>query len=322
MSTLKDVAERAGVTVTTVSRVINNRGYISEKTRKKVYDAMREIGYRPNEVARSLCRRNTNTIGVITPRIDHPYYSKLVSEIEAEAAAEKCKIILCCTNNGTKKVSGFIEMLRADQALGAILCGCLPETDGKKELEFPVVMIGDVEGTVQCVVQCDNYEGGVLAAEALINKRCRRLMYIGRDWERDGITDMKRSGFVDQCGRSGTAYVTLTVDEEIHCAENVLFALREESDVDGIFAGGDLIAAEALKACAASGRKVPGDIKIIGFGDTDVASLTIPLLSSVRQPVKEMARLSVQNILKKRRGEVVPNRMILPVRVVERETMA
>lgn len=322
MSTLKDVAERAGVTVTTVSRVINNRGYISEKTRKRVYDAMREIGYRPNEVARSLSRKNTNTIGVITPRIDHPYYSKLVSEIEAEAAAEKCKIILCCTNNDAKQTRGFIEMFRADQALGTILCGCLPETDGEKELEFPVVMIGDAGGTVQCVVQCDNYEGGALAAEALINKGCRRLMYIGRDWKKDGITDMKRSGFVDRCDRSGAAYSMITVHEEMHCAEHILAALREESDVDGIFAGGDLIAAEALKACAASGRKVPGDIKIIGFGDTDVASLTIPLLSSVRQPVKEMARLSVQNILKKRRGEVVPSRMVLPVRVVERETMA
>lgn len=216
MSTLKDVAERAGVTVTTVSRVINERGYISEKTRKRVHDAMREIGYRPNEVARSLSRKNSNVIGVITPQIDHPYYSKLVGEIEAQAAGEKCKIILCCTNNGARHVSGLMEM---------------------------------------------------------------------------------------------------------HCAEDILLALRDESDTDGIFAGNDLIAAEALRACAASGRTVPGDIKIIGFGDTGAASLTIPPLSSVRQPLKEMARLSVQNILKKRRGEVVPSRMVLPVDVVERETV-
>lgn len=321
MSTLKDVAERAGVTVTTVSRVINERGYISEKTRKRVHDAMREIGYRPNEVARSLSMKNSNVIGVITPQIDHPYYSKLVGEIEAQAAGEKCKIILCCTNNGARHVSGLIEMFRADQALGAILCGCLPETDGEKEAEFPVVMIGDAEGAGQCVVQCDDYEGGALAAETLIKRGCRRLMYIGRDWKRDGIADMKQRGFTDRCDRCGAAYEIFTVDEEMHCAEDILLALRDESDTDGIFAGNDLIAAEALRACAASGRMVPGDIKIIGFGDTGAASLTIPPLSSVRQPLKEMARLSVQNILKKRRGEVVPSRMVLPVDVVERETV-
>ena len=85
MSTLKDVAERAGVTVTTVSRVINNRGYISEKTRQKVYDVMKEIGYQPNEVARSLSKQHTSTIGVIVPHIVHPYFAKLLSNIESAA---------------------------------------------------------------------------------------------------------------------------------------------------------------------------------------------------------------------------------------------
>lgn len=91
MSTLKDVAERAGVTVTTVSRVINNRGYISEKTRQKVYDVMKEIGYQPNEVARSLSKQHTSTIGVIVPHIVHPYFAKLLSNIESAAAAENYK---------------------------------------------------------------------------------------------------------------------------------------------------------------------------------------------------------------------------------------
>lgn len=108
-STLKDVAERAGVTVTTVSRVINNRGYISEKTRQKVYDVMKEIGYQPNEVARSLSKQHTSTIGVIVPHIVHPYFAKLLSNIESAAAAENYKMIVC---NSKEERSNRTEICR------------------------------------------------------------------------------------------------------------------------------------------------------------------------------------------------------------------
>ena len=85
MATLKDVAARCGLTVTTVSRVLNNRGYISDKTRSKVYAAMEELNYQPNEVARSLSKKSTNTIGVIMPHIRHPYFSEMISNIENAA---------------------------------------------------------------------------------------------------------------------------------------------------------------------------------------------------------------------------------------------
>ena len=83
MATLKDVAKETGLTVSTVSRVLNNRGYISEETRKKVYEAMKKLNYRPNEVARSLSKQTTNTIGVIVPHIRHPYFAELISNLES-----------------------------------------------------------------------------------------------------------------------------------------------------------------------------------------------------------------------------------------------
>ena len=86
MATLKDVAKETGLTVTTVSRVLNNRGYISEETRRKVYDAMKKLNYHPNEVARSLSKQSTNTIGVIVPHIRHPYFAELISNLESPTA--------------------------------------------------------------------------------------------------------------------------------------------------------------------------------------------------------------------------------------------
>lgn len=95
MATIKDIAARAGVTATTVSRVINNRGYISEETRKKVTQAMQEMNYQPNELARSLAKAHSNTIGVIVPHISHPFFSKMISALESAAAKRGYKILLC-----------------------------------------------------------------------------------------------------------------------------------------------------------------------------------------------------------------------------------
>ena len=95
MATLKDVAAKAGVTVTTVSRILNNRGYISEETRAKVYAAMKELHYQPNEIARSLSKKTNNTIGIIVPHIEHPYFARLIRYLEREAADKNYKIMLC-----------------------------------------------------------------------------------------------------------------------------------------------------------------------------------------------------------------------------------
>ena len=110
MATIKDVAEIAQVTTTTVSRVINNRGYISEATRNKVYDAMKQLNYQPNELARSLFKQRTNTIGIIVPNVSHPYFSKLTSYLESAAEKKKYKIILCNSNEIVEKEMEYLDM--------------------------------------------------------------------------------------------------------------------------------------------------------------------------------------------------------------------
>ena len=94
MATLKDVAKASGLTVGTVSRVLNNRGYISDKTREKVYQVMKELNYQPNETARALSKQKSNTIGVILPNIEHPYFAKVLSRLEREAAKQGYRIML------------------------------------------------------------------------------------------------------------------------------------------------------------------------------------------------------------------------------------
>ena len=142
MATLKDVAKETGLTVTTVSRVLNNRGYISEETRKKVYDAMKKLNYHPNEVARSLSKQSTNTIGVIVPHIRHPYFAELISNLESQAYRHQHKILLFNSQEKNEKEYEYLEMCSSNRVAGIILCSGTVGVNEFQGLNVPLITIG------------------------------------------------------------------------------------------------------------------------------------------------------------------------------------
>ena len=141
MATLKDVARESGLSVGTVSRVLNNRGYINEQTRAKVYEVMKKLNYQPNEMARSLSKQKNNTIGLIVPHIMHPYFAKLISCIEAAAYKNKFKILLFNSKGKEEKEDEFIEMCKSNRVAGIILCSASYETKKFKDLGCPLIPI-------------------------------------------------------------------------------------------------------------------------------------------------------------------------------------
>lgn len=165
MATLKDIAQRAGVTATTVSRVINNRGYISEGTRKKVYAAMEEMHYQPNELARAFSKQYTNTIGLIVPHISHPFFIKVISNLESSAAEKGFKLLLCNSKEQPEKEQDYLDMCISNRVAGIVLCSKYVQTREFRKMNIPVVNLerGGDDDTIS--VQCDNYQGGKLAAE-------------------------------------------------------------------------------------------------------------------------------------------------------------
>ena len=302
MSTLKDVAERAGVTVTTVSRVINNRGYISEKTRQKVYDVMKEIGYQPNEVARSLSKQHTSTIGVIVPHIVHPYFAKLLSNIESAAAAENYKMIVCNSKEERSNERKYVEMFKSNQVAGIILCSGTVSANEFLNLNIPIVTIECDDALGDCNIQCDNYMGGVLATEHLAKCGCKEIVHFS-GVERQVMPADRRCVETSEASYSVMEYL-----------ENIKQTLQTYPEIDGIFASSDVIAAQSIQACSALGKRVPEDVQIVGFDDVNIATLVNPMLT------KEMAQLAVDAILKKRGGGVMPAKVVLPVSLMKRGT--
>lgn len=199
MATLKDVAKEAGLTVTTVSRIINNRGYISDKSRQKVEQAMQKLNYQPNEVARSLSKQTTNTIGVIVPHISHPYFAELISQIEHYADKKKYKILLFNSKAKQEKEQEYVKMCAANRVCGIILCSGNVAVEEFKGLNVPIITIERYLENGTAMISCDNQLGGTLAAQHLIECGCKQLIYFSSVSDNHMPADDREKGFLEAC---------------------------------------------------------------------------------------------------------------------------
>lgn len=324
MATIVDVAKLAGVTPTTVSRVINNRGYISEKTRNKVYEAMDELGYQPNEIARSLTKQKSNTIGVIVPHISHPYFAKLISNLENEAAKKEYKIILCNSKDKLEKEKQYLDMCKSNRVAGIVLCSGNVESNKINTGNIPVVLLEKNFEEGKLGIQCDNYQGGILATEHLIKCGCKKILHFSGVIDEDMPADNREKAFIKICNDNNIDYFIRKYDintyNEMNYYQYIKDALRELPQIDGIFASSDLIAAQVIQVCNELKIRVPEDIKLVGFDDVDISKLTTPTITTIHQPIKEMAKLSVELIEAKYNNIKVSEQTILSVELVERNS--
>jgi LacI family sucrose operon transcriptional repressor len=323
MTTQKDVAEKAGVTVTTVSRVINNRGYIAENTRKKVFQVMDELNYRPNALARSLSKKRSNILGVILPSVKHPFFSSLLSYLEEFAYQHDYKIMVCNSRMEAEKEKDYINMLRAQQVDGIFLASHTLDIAAEMKLDLPILTFDrQIEGLPY--ICSDNKKGGKLAAEHLINQGCRNLAYIGGSLELDLLSNQRFTAFAE------TARSYKIQPKSYQCQLNSFdrkeyqkLAARiftEKEEIDGIFASSDLIAAAVIKEAEKNMIKVPKNLKVIGYDDLELAELYIPEITTIRQPAAEIAKKAVELLLKEVDGQKIERENILDVELISRES--
>ena len=324
MATIVDVARLAGVTPTTVSRVINNRGYISEKTKKRVQEAMDELGYQPNEIARSLTKQKSNTIGVIVPHISHPYFAKLISNLENEAAKKDYKIILCNSKEKAEKEKQYLDMCKSNRVAGIIICSGNVESNKINTGGIPVVLLEKNFEEGKLGIQCDNYQGGKLATEHLIECGCKKILHLSGVIDEEMPADNREKAFIDVCSKNEIEYFIKKYDIDTYNQMNyydyIKAALNEIEGVDGIFASSDLIAAQVIQVCNEIKIRIPEDIKLVGFDDVDISQLTTPRITTLHQPIKEMARLSIGLIDAKYNNIEVNEKTILSIKLIIRES--
>lgn len=324
MATIHDVALKAGVSVTTVSRVLNNRGYISEATRSKVYSTMAELNYQPNEIARSLLRKQSNIIGLIIPSVSHPFFAELADHVESYAYENGCKVLLCNSRLDPVKEKDYIEMLKRNRVDGIIMGSHTLEIDEYLNLASPIVTIDRQIAPHIPSVSSDNYRGGQLATELLISKGCRKIAHICGNLELRLLANKRSDAFLDSVKSHGVEHIIIQTDMNVFDQQQYETIIRrlieEHPDVDGVFATSDIIAAFAVKELGRAGRRIPQDVRIVGYDDVSAASWLTPEITTIRQPIAEIGRTAVELVRRQLDGEPFATENLLPVELRERST--
>lgn len=327
MITLKDIAEKAGVTVTTVSRMLNNRGYVNQATRDKINQVMKELHYQPNELARSLSLRRSNYIGLIVPSVSNMFFCKVVGRIEHYAYEMGYKILLCNSNHEVAKEVDYFDMLRANRVLGIILAS---HTENlmeqlKPDEQLPLVTIFRTISTRIPHINVENYEGGQLAAKHLIERGCTKLAHIsGSRYLTYMDANRRYDGFRSVCDEKEIPHILIDAKEEnfikMEYGEIVDMLFSKIPDVDGIFTSNDVIAAQIIRSCGKRGVRVPEDVKVVGYDDVDMAAFYSPSITTVRQPIDDICKYAIESIAAQAQGRSFPVGMTFPVTLIERES--
>lgn len=312
MVTINDVSRRAGVSRSTVSRVIADNGYVSEAKRKLIEAAIAELGYRPNTMARGLRSNRSNMIGGVVVDVASPFYAQMVGGMQKAArAAGKSVLIASGYADQAEESRAIIELIdRSCDGLLLYLENPIREdvADIIRTSRTPVVTIGGDEYPVaRAAVRIDNFTGALEAMRLLLAEGHRHIAYLSgglmyRD-TRDRLRGI-RAALQEKGLTIDDIYVEHGDFEERFGVAGTERLLASGFPVTAIFAGDDDVAAGALLALKSAGKRVPEDISLMGFDDNFHARHLTPSLTTVRQPVDEAGRVAAQLLIKILAGQV------------------
>lgn len=330
MGNIRAVAKKAGVSVATVSRVLNHPETVSESTKKNVLSVMEQLNYTPNSLARGLALNKTNTIALLIPNILNPKHMEIAKGVEDVAHKKGYNTLLCNTEGKKDKESEYISILVNKKVDGIIFSNCLlsdVDINGLINQKVPLVIIGKKsKKTIVNAIYTDYFSGAYEAIKHLIEVGYKDIALIsGPKWQDENIDKLK--GYKKAL-------------EESNIEVNKKYIIEGDNDIDGgylaakklmsmsqppqaIFATNDLMAIAALDAARDLDKKVPEDVAVIGFDNISMSSLVAPKLTTVAQPMYKMgllaARLLFDNI-ESNDNDYVPQSIFLDTKLKIRES--
>jgi len=323
MISIREVAQLAGVSASTVSRVMNGTAKVDPEKRERVLRVIEETGFVPNEVARTLFRKSAKTIGVIVPSIRNPYFTELAAHIDALSLQCGFRPFLCNTGYDPEKEKAAVQMLVSMNADAIIIASCSEQV---RELinncPVPVVALDAMlyGADVEACIYCDYYWGGRMAAEHLLDCGCKNIVCIQGPQYRYSAR-ARYQGYRDVCRERGllerTVECDYDFDQGIAMTEELL---KRFPDVDGIIACNDIVAISTYKVLHKRNISVPDKIQLIGFDDISFATLLSPELTTINQPIREMAEKAVELIVNNELTGMTGGKFVFPVSLVARQT--
>ncbi len=303
------MAQRAGVGIGTVSRVLNGSGYVAPETRKKIEDAIKELGYIPNELARNLFRNKTGIIGIIIPDLDHVFFSRLVRETEIALYKLGYKTMVCNTIGISNREKEYLDMLNRNIVDGIITAAHTLDGEEYLKQSKPIVSLDRDFGPKIPMVGSDHQTGGKLAAEILLKNRCRKILHI-TGVAPDIAADDRHTIFESIMTAHGVELVDVVMEwnqfDYASYWEMAKRALLRSDGIDGVFAA-DEAALSYMHLAMEAGKRVPEDLKVLAYDGMPITALCTPEVTSICQNVQLLSEICANTIV-----DMIENRKRVP----------
>lgn len=325
MTNIKDVAKKAGVSVTTVSRVMNNRGYISQSTKDKVLAAMEALNYQPNEVAKSLFKKKSNIIGLVLPDISTPFYAEETRYIEEELYKLGYKLMLCNAYNSSSREKEYINMLLRNQVDGIIIGSHTLKIEDYMNLNLPIIALDRYLGEGIPLVSSDHIQGGILAASELINSGCKNILHFCGSTKVPTPSNDRHKSFnqtlIEHNVKTSNVELPINFFSFSDYSSLIKEALNSHPNIDGVFAA-DTLALATIRELSNRNINVPNDVKIVGYDGLSICSITTPDLTTITQPIKELCKNAVKVLMEviNSNNTISEKNIILPVTLHKGQT--
>ncbi len=329
-TTIKDVAKKAGVSISTVSRVINDSKPVTNEVKQRVLDVIKETGYVPNPLARSLVTKKSQLIGVIVPEVTDTFAAEVLNGIEEISKMYDYDILLANTYSEKDLEVKNINLLRAKQVEGIVMISWDIDKDVVGLLEdsgIPAVYISKTTRDFDIYnVSINNNSAVKDMTNFLLDRGHKKIVLLNTTFQtnladerltgyRDAIVGgglKVNEGFIKSCGP--------TFDDGYMAVKEML---ESKVDVDAIFATSDEVAIGAINACFDLGYKVPEDISVVGFYDIEFSKMCRPKLTTVKQPLYDMGAVAIRMIIKMVKGiEIDEKKVELPYTISDRDSVA
>jgi LacI family transcriptional regulator len=307
MSTMKEVAAAANVSVATVSRVLNNNGYVNEETRKRVLLAISELNYVPNEVARSLFKKQSKTVALIVPDIKNPFFPEIARAIEDVMSSQEYTLILCNSDEKVEKEIRYLDVMKQKYVDGIIIVTSTLTPKHVENRDTPIVALDRPISIDIPSVTVNNFEGAKQAVQYLKRNGCKKIAHIRGP---HGITnaDERFNGYIEEVTNETWFRPDLVVNGNYNVLETTEATkelLTKFPDIDGIFAGNDYMAIGVLKAAEQLGIQIPEELSLIGFDGIQLGQLTSPEITTMAQPIYELGLTAAELLLEMIEGKPI-----------------
>ncbi len=321
-----DVAQKAGVSTATVSRVINKNGGYSKKTEEKVMQTIRECGFTPNGNAISLRTNRSHCIGVIVPDITNEFFAKIVHELDIFFLKHRYSLLICDSNEDYQLEDMHIRNLLQKNVDGIVYISGQDEIKNIGNIQsVPVVYIDRCPQNADVLIHSDNKAGGYLATKELLKKGCRKILLM-RDLRYASTIRNRKAGYLEALEEFGVPYdesLEISIFPEYDQAKEVLERLLKLSGCyfDGIVTTCDMMALACVHVLTKAGYRIPEDVKVAGFDNISLSEFCNPPLTTITQDTKGMAQCAGKALLELiRHGEVKQKRTVLPVSLEVRKS--